>query len=410
MENRRKLISKAKSFRLRRLWAQSRVGIFWFTVFLIFFSAMHFSGWPLIKEIGYKVNPDFSDLKIILVITECATRGALDPSKVDGLWTDCGFIYGSTLINFLSFFGLSSRDTVWLGWTFISLMCMLFAFMLNTVKIPLYRNKLVPFLTLVSPPIMLLLERANFDVLIVALVAIAAAASANGFKITTFALIATSALFKFYTLPLLIFVSMDFDKVRKKIIALGTSLLITMIIALDLLKAQVDIPRTIWASFGNSFLGLYMQTLEINFPILFQSLIGVFFLVLIFSISKVLGVKEIMKSIPTINISTFTGKLQMYFMLVFISCYFGGMSFDYRLIFLFIPCLIEINRLSAFPLVSSSLQILLLTSAWFSLSSGRLQPIGDVAIAILIVYFLIVYSSNFSKFGWAKFKSYLRVS
>ena len=371
---------------------------------------MQLSGWPLIKEIGYKVNPEFADLRIILLIAECASLGTLDPSKDDGLWVECGYIYGSTLVNFISFFGLSSRDTTWLGWTFIFLICMLFASMLSTVKIRHYQYKLVAFLTLVSPPIMLLLERANFDVLIVALVAFAGVSSANGRKITTFTLIAASALFKFYTLPLLIFVSMDFDKVRKKLIALGASLAITVIIALDLHKAQVDIPRTIWASFGNSFLGLYLQTFEINFPILFQNLIGVFFLVLIFSITKVLGVQEIMKSIPTINISIFTGKLQMYFMLVFISCYFSGMSFDYRLIFLFIPCLIEINRLSVLPLVSAALQILLLTSAWLSLSSGRLQPIGDVAIAILIVYFLIVYSPNFSKLVWAKLINYLRVS
>jgi len=257
---------------------------------------------------------------------------------------------------------------------------------------------------------MLLLERANFDVLIVALVALAATTSANGLKVATFALIASATLFKFYTFPLLIFVSMSFDEKYKKLIALVTSLVIAIVIGLDLLNAQVDIPRTIWASFGNSFLGLYMQTFGLSFSIPLQNFIGIVFLVLILCITKMVGLQEVITSFPPINKSTFTGKLQMYFMLVFISCYFSGMSFDYRLIFLFIPCILEINRLSAFPLASSTLQILLLTCAWFSLSAGRLQPIGDIAISILIVYFLIMYTSNYSRFGWAKLKIYLRIS
>jgi hypothetical protein len=203
---------------------------------------------------------------------------------------------------------------------------------------------------------------------------------------------------------------MDFDKVRKKLIALGTSLAITIVIALDLLKAQVDIPRTIWASFGNSFLGLYLQTFEIHLSIPFQNLFGVLFLALIIFITNIFGVQKIVKGLPSINIRSFWVKLQMYFMLVFTSCYFSGMSFDYRLIFLFIPCLIELNRISSFHLVSYSLQILLMTSAWFSLSSGRLQPIGDIAIAILIVYFLMIYSFNFTKFGRVKSKDNLRDS
>ena len=410
MENRRELISKVKNFHPSILWTQTRIGFFWFSIFFSFFSVMQLSSWPLIKEIGYKVNPEFADLRIILLIAECASLGTLDPSKDDGLWAECGYIYGSTLVHFISFVGLSSRDTTWLGWTFIFLICLLFASMLSTVKIRHYRYKLVAFLTLVSPPIMLLLERANFDVLIVALVAFAAAASANGGKITAFTLIATSTLFKFYTLPLLIFVSMDFEKVRKKLIALGASLVITIIIVLDLLKAQVDIPRTIWASFGNSFLGLYLQTFEIRLSILFQNLFGVFFLVLILLITNIFGVQKIVRSLPSINIRSFWVKLQMYFMLVFISCYFSGMSFDYRLVFLFIPCLIELNRISSFHLVSYSLQILLLTSAWFSLSAGRLQPIGDIAIAILIVYFLMIYSFNFTKIGRVKSKHNLRDS
>jgi hypothetical protein len=410
MEKRGELISRLKGFHSHELWAQSRVGMFWFLVFLTFFAVMQFSGWPLIEAIGYKLNPEFADLRVILLIAECANLGTLDPSKNDGLWVECGYIYGSTLVDFISLIGLSSRDTVWLGWTFISLMCVLFAFMLTTVKIGLNRYKFVALLTLVSPPMMLLLERANFDVLIVALVAFAAVASANGRKITTFTLIAASTLFKFYTLPLLILVSMDFDKVRKKLIALGASLAITIIIALDLLKAQVDIPRTIWASFGNSFLGLYLQTFEIRVSILFQNLFGVLFLALILFITNIFGLQKIVKSLPSINIRSFWVKLQMYFMLVFISCYFGGMSFDYRLIFLFIPCLIELKRISSSHLVSYSLQILLLISAWFSLSSGRLQPIGDIAIAVLIVYFLMIYSFNFTKFGRVKSKDDLRDS
>jgi hypothetical protein len=78
----------------------------------------------------------------------------------------------------------------------------------------------------------------------------------------------------------------------------------------------------------------------------------------------------------------------MYFIFVFITCYFAGMSYDYRIFFLIVACIIEFIRLNQEGYRSIAFVVFSLLTCWLSLASGEFQPFGDVSLGFLIVYFI----------------------
>jgi hypothetical protein len=68
---------------------------------------------------------------------------------------------------------------------------------------------------------------------------------------------------------------------------------------------------------------------------------------------------------------------------IVIVCYFAGLNYDYRLVFLF-PTL-QVMLYGAHQRIRFLIVTLFLASFWLSFNSGYLQPIGDLAINVIVV-------------------------
>jgi len=203
-----------------------------------------------------------------------------------------------------------------------------------------------------------------------------------------------SALFKFYTIPLLV---LSFLGQRNRGIRILTTLLALLgsfLILSDLRDASDDIPKQFGGSFGNSIFSLYLSRLfqnEFQFSIILEVLIGLAQLLLTYALAKGFARTVPFISSPILSqkfLRSSSGKIQMYFIFVFITCYFAGMSYDYRIFFLIVACIIEFIRLNQEGYRSIAFVVFSLLTCWLSLASGEFQPFGDVSLGFLIVYFI----------------------
>jgi hypothetical protein len=64
-------------------------------------------------------------------------------------------------------------------------------------------------------------------------------------------------------------------------------------------------------------------------------------------------------------------------------CFFSGMSYDYRLIFLAVSGIYFLSLKTSSAGVDSLVKVLLVISMWLTYPSGGLQPIGDLAICVI---------------------------
>ena len=148
---------------------------------------------------GIRGDRNFGDLYLTLGAAKCRA-----PGFIPGTNTPCIFPYGSTLHGVLksNIFPLGLWEFFgWLAIGFIGLL--LYAISkLNRIS-----NKWMAFLYAVvfcSPPVILLLERGNFDCIMVLTVCLAGYYLGTGKQGIGVFLLVISALFKFYTLPLLL--------------------------------------------------------------------------------------------------------------------------------------------------------------------------------------------------------------
>ena len=72
-----------------------------------------------------------------------------------------------------------------------------------------------------------------------------------------------------------------------------------------------------------------------------------------------------------------TGSL---FLLAFLSCYFLGTSFDYRLVIILLVLLKKIK--SSSYVIQNEYTIFMVVILWLSFPSGGLQPLGDLVLEI----------------------------
>jgi len=379
----------------------------WFFIFFSFFSIQQLLNWPLMQFLLLKYEQKFVDLGIILSVVECGDSANTGFNSSNSFWKECGYMYGSSLNTFLGLLKLSSNDTNWVGWFFIGAISLFFAFVFSKIRLNFSMLSVGSFFCIFSPPVMLLLERGNFDLLIVLMISLGSILYKGPWKVLSIILIGASALFKFYTLPLAFFVSVTLKKSYEKILATVFIFFVTIRILDDLRNMQSEIPRLVWGSFGNASLGLYIDFQVFPTSIALQNFLGVVQLLLIFLFLNQFSITRRALKTPLIGPDFFgsqIGRVQVFFIIIFFSCYFAGMSFDYRLIFLIVPCIIEANRLYELQTQFSLLLILTIASAWFSLLAGnhqplgdlaRLQPLGDLCISVLVIYFAHLYFRSF---------------
>jgi hypothetical protein len=373
--------------------------------FFAFFAFQQISGWKVLSISGWKADVNFLDLGLVVNSSQCYQTIGSAVYKIDSAG-NCAYIYGSSLLRILNIFNIETKNTYILGWLFIALISVLLGVVTSVGFSP--KSKIVRIfsaLVFLSPPVMLLLERGNFDVLMIFILFLSSLAHAKNYTATSIALICLASLFKFYTLPIA-FVLLLFLKNKFSVVfGLVTTLTTTFIVLLDLNKIEHSFPSSLSGAFGNQLLGSYFEIAGFDLTRIVRDAIGVILLILVLIILPRI---RYLKRIFPIALNHQSPQARLYFIIevfffaAFFCCYFAGISYDYRLIFLQIATFLEIARLYNLGYLTLGLQLLLLIISWFSFNLIYLQPISDVAILLTTGYFCRLFFLITIEMAWFK--------
>jgi hypothetical protein len=364
----------------------------WTLFFLCIFSVQQFKQWPIIRFSDWSGGRSFVDLRSVFHSADCSASLGWDiynPSK----WGDCGYIYGSLLIRFIRWCNLTVNDTTEIGWMFLCFFSVFCAYIVSSLKNLTKVQKIVCVMILVSPGSMLLLERANIDVLLLFFTVVAAFFLSKGHIGVGITFIALGALFKFYTLPLLYLLSFFSQRKKGRYIWLTFSLLVTIFIILDLRRIQGDFPRNVLGSFGNQIPGLYLNYAGFDFSRFYLELIGHCLLILCAVSIWLFLRKPLTRFVYTINLKekrSFNFYLQVLLFFTFLICFFAGINYDYRLPYVLFPTLLFMGSFSLKTKQIWSIILVLLIISWASYNASWLQVLGDGVLLILVATQLVI--------------------
>lgn len=340
--------------------------------------------WIPLRYWGAWGGGNFLDSWQILRYGKCYETVGLSVYENSG--TNCSnYLYGRTLLQLLSFLKIDVSQTQFLGYVFL----LLLAVGLSMVfPIKSQKDCLTFVLVLVSPPIMLLADRGNFDILIFFILILVAKSVIRGNIYFAYGLLSFTVLLKYYTAPVFLLLIFYSKSTRDRIFGVVLLFTTAWFSFRDIAITEANYPHGSDAQFGFSVWGEYLnqysstQVNEIQKYAISAAIFSCILLVVLFT-SKRFRLQEIEIDVAC-NWQTFAFWI---FLAVSITCYFGGMNFDYRLVFYAATILLAIKvfpNLLPQPMVNSLMIVL-----WLSFPSGGLQPLGDLVIEVTVSYLLI---------------------
>lgn len=324
----------------------------------------------------------FGDLGYVLERIPCISN---DWASLYGPRTDeacSGYIYGSSLLILLDMLGLSLTNLVPISYGLATSLILVYMWTFLKQNFNLAQHGLAIAL-LFSPPIILLIERMNVDVIVFLCVYLAIFLPRKISKWASLLLVALSALFKFYTFPLLVIM---LRKVQGKLrIYLLPVVISTLVIILIDLGRINGLPWDARNMFGNAIWGEYLlyvlkgpQT-HANFAL--SSLLGIAILLFVNTILRQIHIDIQLKSAA----SDRDQKLFVYCLILYLTCYFSGLSVDYRLVFLLFAYLIFENMFSLNVIGLAIVRVGVLLIFYLSYNTEKLQPLGDIAQVVVLI-------------------------
>jgi hypothetical protein len=345
-------------------------------------------GWQLINGWFYfGTRDDFMDFKYILERADCLPEAMSKLYSERNMADACtGYIYGSILLRILNFLSIGQLQLVSIGYILFAVVS--FFYFKSTRGIHSVFQAIVYLALFYSPPIVLLFERANLDSLIFILVTIYAVLLVHKNYLGSFFIVALASLFKFYTTPLLFATAF----VTKKVLRLSLlviSILVSVQVYIDV-ESVKELPWDARNMFGNIIWGEYLLYLlrgtdtHANFFV--STLLGFGLLGTVLWILK--------KYIKNISHWTYNGskehKFFIIYFFIYLTCYFTGLSVDYRLIYLLFSFIYFEKTLKLQRRVTFLTRTCMLFTFYFSFNSGNLQPIGDLAQVVFIAILILV--------------------
>ena len=367
--------------------------VLWSLFFFIVFGVQQLYSWPLVKTSGWGGGSSFIDLRSVLHAAECSERigwDIYDPNK----WGDCGYIYGSLLVRLIRWTHLSPALTVGVGWVFIFLFSLLAGYIFSNLKKLTRLQVGLCVVIFVSPGAMLLLERGNFDILLILLLFAAAFFLQKKWSGIGISIIAFSALLKFYTIPLLFVVTLFLHQRRRIITSLLGSIVVTILVLRDLLGIKGEFPDNVMASFGNQIFAGYLNYTGFSIPRFYRELIGLLGILictqLIWRTGKIKLIK-IVQHFQSKNSYAVTDYIIGIFSCSYLICFFAGLNYDYRIPYLSIPTLLLLPILIQYKPVYWPVLVSLILICWTSYNVGVLQVIGDICVLFLTSFWIVLY-------------------
>lgn len=357
-------------------------------------------GWPLLQfwniagiDSGYN---KFNDLSIVLRAAECYSEHGDSVYLTDFY---CGnYLYGKSLLILINTMRLSSISVYLLG----TILGAIYVFTCGHLIKHLFsqRGNTRAILLIFAPPFLLMIQRGHIDIFMFFLVVLSTYLIWNQRYFLGLVFISMSVLIKFYTAPLLILFLFKLKPIRYKLLS-GTLLIATLItiqsdLRLTPVKPLSDYSGRIWGLFGwDSVIRRISETSKFEFEFLQISIYSIVLQVISY-VFIYLYLRT--RSIPYDEIILDSSQLSAYYFytlsIVFVSCYFAGLNFDFRLIFAVIAGLMLLTNLRLSEQANRwSIGFLTLVS-WLSFESGGLEIFGDVLIALLVSTYIEVWRLN----------------
>ena len=353
------------------------LGIFLSLLFL------QFTNWPPLAFWGWWGGGNFQDSWQVLKSADCYGSIGLAVYQVNN---QCMlYVYGRPLLWILNFFNLGASQASLLGIVFLIILAFTLGYVLKLPKIENKYRIILTIIVLFAPPVLLLGDRANFDTLIVGSIFLSLSLIRSHKYAYSIIVIFVVTLFKYYTLPLLIFLVFISKSWRVKL--LGTFLTAASIFSIyrDLsiteFKFKSDNPHLTFG-IGHEFLysAKYNRLSWISDH---SQLFGTIEIaILVVSCILLLNRYVQLDSFREANLDV----KSLYFMstIVVLTCYFSGFNADYRLIFFVISAFSLITIFQDQTDFRNLLLAILILTLWLTFPSGDLEIIGDFSISIYI--------------------------
>jgi hypothetical protein len=357
--------------------------------------------WWLISFNGLRA-PGYIDWDYVLQLPYlyCSTEKSSDWIALfsEGLGYECpDVIYGFALLLMMTalseiFFlpSILEPSAILLGMLF----SLVFALLLKD-SVSGSKGKIVLVsLAVFSPPLILLFERVNYDLVMALIVILASWAYVKNRFVIAIILVFISAVTKFYTLPLLWILAIWVPSLRLRIFALSLAGLASFFVLRDLSSIE-GIPITGAYQFGVTVSEHYIKLAGFS-PAQEWVVLGLGVLIPVVLVILLMrqrqGVPSMFPNVNTQGESFGVGiVLARFSSVVFLSCYFTGLSFDYRLVFLIMAAVPYLANGGFTKLQNFSLWFLLLAALWgstglaFSFLTPYSVPIAKVLYAIQLI-------------------------
>ncbi len=353
-----------------------------------FYSVNQVSGWWILRFWNVRGVIDFQDMNAVLYNTDCFRTIGWEIYATQSGDACVNYVYGSMLIRTLDLFNLGSSQLTLMGWISMALI----SFILADLSIKLLEKSkllfLIGLLSIASPPVLLLIERGNFDWIVFVCIYISSICFSKNLWMAGFLILAFSALVKFYTFPLLILSFLFMPNRRQRFAAFVITCGAFIQIILDLTELRSIYIGAWFAAFGNSIWAKYLARLDFNLGVIASTILGLAItLALVLLLSKTLRLTQIQIE-DTKSLSP-TEYLAFFSSITFLACYFAGLNYDYRLIFLIPSLWFFVEKSASFP--NLGILGLFIIAFTFSYNVGYAQPVGDASINILVAILLLVF-------------------
>jgi hypothetical protein len=347
-------------------------------------------------------NGKFGDSFLILSWSDCYKEIGLEVYNINN-GSCSGYIYGRPLLAILSRSGLDATDAEFFGYLFMLLISVSLGFILKNLMF--VQKTFVAILIIASPPLMLLIERANFDSIMFILILISALTFYKGYENISLFPLALASVIKFYTLPIFLLYFFFSRNLQNRIFLLIFTVISGTSIYLDLSRIKSPFPSSGHGMFGMSIWGRYLEqpapnhVLSENLNHLLGLIIFVVFVIIFLKYKKINLSLNNSNSIPD---SAYKFCFMIFFT-VHLSCFCLGMSNDYRIIYLLFTTMFFLSAIdSSFNLSRINIWLtLIILFLWLSYPSDGLQPIGDVIIEVITIFFgvtFIRFCKNYKNF------------
>lgn len=349
----------------------------------------------------FAMSPVFADLRQVTSAAECLAKD----SEWDLFAQTCDpfgrpYNYSTFLPRVLALLGLGIQQTGIIGVGLVSLFVMALLFTLKTVSSYRwgYREHILFLLICGSPPILLLIERGNSDLLVFTLtlgVALLLITNVGWNRVVAVALVLISVAIKFFPIGVVAVFASSNRRSKWIVISVAISGIAVIWLAFDEWnRARLATPGPLAGGFGVTLplqwaarlLGLNLNptTVSVLSVVTFGLLVLLASSYLEFSSRPIAreaqGFVEFASRDVRARVLTLAGVSPL------LVVYLLGSSFDYRLVFLILPAIAALRWQRESPEASGGIFYLFIGSLWLSYRlAWPLQFLGDIALLLLMV-------------------------